>query len=289
MTTPMIPSDDGGPPTSFIAIIDVDDAVGQSILEELTREGIAAFAEPLAPTVDQGQTLDDSQIPGEGRDSDGDQDPRTADVRIHVDRTRVPVARAIITSRLPQAGSRFLAPRDTIAPSLSTEQVDEAWAQLIRGWEPDDDQDEQDDRDPGPHDRRLGGSGLSERLIRRHGPASTDPHNPGETAEPSESATGLGSGPRDYAGGYDPLDDDDADTERFVPPEPPPLPIPRHTLDIVGWSAVIGGPVVLVANQVLAWGSWLSGVGVAAFMGGFVVLVARMRGDRDHDDPGAVV
>jgi hypothetical protein len=268
MTNSMTPGDANSPQPSFIAIIDVDDSVANAVLEELTREGIAAYAEPLVES------------------SGGTATSAAAGVRIHVDRSRVPVARAIITSRLPQAGSRFLSPRDTTAPALSSDEVDEAWAKLVQGWEPD-----SGSADDG---RRRGGSGLSERLIRRPSPASghqehpISPENPTGPSDGPEPSPGSSTGPRDYTLDHDLLDDADG-ADRFVPPEPPPLPRPRHTLDIVGWSAAIGGPTLLVANQVLAWGSWLSGIGVAAFMGGFVLLVARMRTERDHDDPGAVV
>ena len=293
MTTPMMPAEGGDPQPSFIAIIDVDDTIADSVLEELTREGIAAYAVPLGDTPadsPSGAALD----PAAGTSADATGAP-PAEVRIHVDRSRVPVARAIIASRLPQAGSRFLTPRDTAAPSLTAEEVDEAWARLVRGWDPSTDSQNTDPRLDGSRGESPGGSGLSDRLIRRHGSRPIDPADPADLTGPV-GATGptdragapaeASKGPRDYALDHDPLDDD---AEGFVPPEPPPLPRPRHSLDIIGWSGAIGGPAVLVANQVLSWGSWLSGVGVAAFMGGFVILVSRMRNERDHDDPGAVV
>jgi len=40
---------------------------------------------------------------------------------------------------------------------------------------------------------------------------------------------------------------------------------------------------------VLSWDSWLSGLGVAATIGGFVALVARMKERGPDDDDGAVV
>lgn len=260
MTIPTTPSGDGSAQPSFIAIIDVGETLAESVLEELTREGIAAYAEPLQPPHEVES------------DSTPDQ------VRIHVDRSRVPVARAIISSRLPQVGSQFLSPRDTPASTMSTQEVDEAWARLIQGW------------DPATEERRIdrdrGGSGLSDRLIRRHGPNAPDsPDALSPTPTPQESANPASSaGPRDYF-----VDQDLFEEEGFSPPEPPPLPRPQHAWDIVGWSGAIGGPLVLVANQVLAWGGWISGVAIAAFAGGFAVLITRMRDERDHDDPGAVV
>jgi hypothetical protein len=46
---------------------------------------------------------------------------------------------------------------------------------------------------------------------------------------------------------------------------------------------------VLVAN-VLGWDRWMSGLGVAITIGGFVALVARMKDEREDDgNDGAVV
>ncbi len=61
------------------------------------------------------------------------------------------------------------------------------------------------------------------------------------------------------------------------------------------WLAVLGGPALLLVDAVVwreisGWPAW---VGITAFLGGFVTLVARMK-DRDEDEPedpdhGAVV
>ncbi|WP_229758571.1 DUF805 domain-containing protein [Peterkaempfera bronchialis] len=99
--------------------------------------------------------------------------------------------------------------------------------------------------------------------------------------------SGPPPGPRDWDAPQDPDDD------HFVPPEPPPLPR-GDTTTTFAWIAVLGGPALLLFSA-LAWrdiSGWPALLGVVAFIGGFVTLVARMR-DRDEDDEdphgGAVV
>lgn len=79
--------------------------------------------------------------------------------------------------------------------------------------------------------------------------------------------------------------------EHFEPPEPPPLP--RGDLySRLAWSGVIGGPTVLLIAAFLGGDlpSYAIVLALAAFVGGFVTLVARMPGDRPDDpDDGAVV
>ena len=99
---------------------------------------------------------------------------------------------------------------------------------------------------------------------------------------------GAGRGPRDGS-----VPDDPAD-EHYVPPPPPPLP----KLDPItkgAWLALFGGPLyLLIATAV---GGSVSGLAVflsvAAFVGGFAILVLRMDnggGPRDSGpDDGAVV
>ncbi|MGH3211660.1 MAG: hypothetical protein ACRDNO_28270 [Trebonia sp.] len=87
--------------------------------------------------------------------------------------------------------------------------------------------------------------------------------------------------------------DDHAD-DHFVPPVPPPLP----RLDPVtkgAWLALFGGPLYLLISTAI--GATISGLAaflaVAAFVGGFVILVLRMDNgrppDSGSDDDGAVV
>ena len=101
-------------------------------------------------------------------------------------------------------------------------------------------------------------------------------------------ASAVGSGPRDA-----PLPEDPA-AEHFVPPVPPPLPRLQPATKLA-WIALFGGPLYLLIST--AVGATISGLAaflaVAAFVGGFVVLVLRMDNgrppDSGPDDDGAVV
>jgi hypothetical protein len=88
-------------------------------------------------------------------------------------------------------------------------------------------------------------------------------------------------------------DDEDDEEEHFIPPPPPPLP----ALDPVAkgaWTALFGGPAFLLITTTagLTIPGWATFGAVAAFVGGFAVIVARM-GDRPSrgsgPDNGAVL
>ena len=79
--------------------------------------------------------------------------------------------------------------------------------------------------------------------------------------------------------------------EHFVPPEPPPLPR-GDTISRLAWAGVIGGPLVLLIAALFGGDlpAALLLAALAAFIGGFVTLVARMPGESPDDpDHGAVV
>lgn len=79
--------------------------------------------------------------------------------------------------------------------------------------------------------------------------------------------------------------------DRFVPPEPPPI-TSTDLASRLAWLGVLGGPLVLLLAA-LAWSrlpTLVVVLSLAAFVGGFITLVARLPRDRDDGpDDGAVV
>jgi hypothetical protein len=81
------------------------------------------------------------------------------------------------------------------------------------------------------------------------------------------------------------------DDEHFVPPTPPPIPR-TDMITMMAWAGVFGTPVLFAGAYVL--GQSVSGlvsmIALIAFIGGFGVLISRLRGHDPHDpDSGAVV
>lgn len=150
------------------------------------------------------------------------------------------------------------------------EDVDAEFARIIAGWD-----DSPDSLDPSGH----GTSSVVD---------STSPTVPGTTAgasTPPPRPTPPMPGPRDFM-------PDDEPEDRYLPPDPPPLPRGDPAL-VVSWAAVLLGPLFLLFAG-LFWRNaspvWL-GLAVASFVGGFIALVLRMPAHRhdDSDDDGAVV
>jgi len=77
--------------------------------------------------------------------------------------------------------------------------------------------------------------------------------------------------------------------EHYEPPEPPPLPRPSPG-SRWAWAALIGGPAFLIGWRLLGLpaGGVALLIGLAAFVGGAVVLLAGTR-EREPGDDGAVV
>ena len=132
-------------------------------------------------------------------------------------------------------------------------------------------------------------------------PSPTSPPSPSvepmETTEPTPRPVEPGLFDTSY------LDAQAADNDRaaaawaeeghFVPPEPPPVPrtTPARRL---AWIGLFGAPILMLLAVIghLSYPTWVSMGLVAAFVGGFVFLVATMErhdGDGWGGDNGAVV
>ncbi len=98
---------------------------------------------------------------------------------------------------------------------------------------------------------------------------------------------------------FRPVWDDPVETEatwddegHFIPPTPPPLP-PMEPRRRMAWGGLFGAPALMLVAVVLGWRlpGIVSAALAAAFVGGFVYLVATMperRGDGSGDN-GAIV
>jgi hypothetical protein len=116
-------------------------------------------------------------------------------------------------------------------------------------------------------------------------PGPPFPSKPTLPATPA--GPGAGRGPRDAPIPEDPADD------HYIPPPAPPLP-KLEPVTKGAWLALFGGPLYLILATILGWSvsSLAAFLAVAAFVGGFALLVLRMDSgppkDRGPDD-GAVV
>jgi hypothetical protein len=132
------------------------------------------------------------------------------------------------------------------------------------------------------------------------GSAATDPDAAG--SDPARGRTvrrgprhrlpdgGIAGGGYELGGVFDAAEPDDPH-DRFMPPEPPPISSTDLTSRLA-WLGVIGGPLFLLIAA-LVWRTLPTLVvigALAAFIGGFITLVARLPRDRgDGSDDGAVV
>jgi hypothetical protein len=152
---------------------------------------------------------------------------------------------------------------------------DEIWRDLVARLDPGPqaDAEEPPADTPWPAQEDLDVRSFGARVVK---PADPDARPPGpDPALPAELA---GSAPAE------------SDDEHYIPPPPPPLP---H-LDPVtkgAWLALFGGPAYLLTATMAGWTmpAWAAFCAVAAFIGGFAVLVVRMGDDDRGDDDGAVV
>jgi hypothetical protein len=85
---------------------------------------------------------------------------------------------------------------------------------------------------------------------------------------------------------------DDPEDGHYIPPPPPPLPTLTPAAK-GAWVALFGGPAYLLVGTLAGWTvpGWALFLAIAAFVGGFIVLVLRLGDgqDRDSGSGGAVV
>jgi hypothetical protein len=101
------------------------------------------------------------------------------------------------------------------------------------------------------------------------GPASTPGRDQARVIRPASAPA-----PRSPSAGEE---FEEYEDEHFIPPPPPPLP----QLDSVAkgaWAALAGGPAYLLIASLAGWvvPGWAALASVAAFVGGFTVIVIRL-------------
>ena len=174
---------------------------------------------------------------------------------VYVDATRRDHARAVIDHYLEELREEL------------------AWASLVAGF--DDPREDEVPRWP-----------ASEDVPTERGPDLAA--RSGRVLRPAETSIGFEE-LRDVAGDL-PRDDPE---EHFQPPTPPPVPLPDR-ISRAAWAALLGGPLFLVIATIFSLdvSGWAGLLALAAFVGGFVTLVARMEDRPPNDlggDDGAVV
>lgn len=181
--------------------------------------------------------------------------------RLWVARDRAAHARSVVAARLPHLRAELEAYADgagrDMRPSVSE---DDAWAQIVAAY--------------------------------NVAPAEGAPRWPvseGVEDEPSRAGDDPAPSPRERVARRDGVERED----HYEPPLPPPLPA-TDTLTKWAWAGLLGAPTffLLAAVLQLPVGNGAALLALAAFVGGFVTLVVRMR-DRpppeSGGDDGAVV
>lgn len=112
-----------------------------------------------------------------------------------------------------------------------------------------------------------------------------------EWTEPAASAEAEGSGSEETVGDGGRTDENLEVHDHFEPQTPPAIPR-GDAISRAAWAGVLGSPALLVLLSLLQWSppNWLTILLIGGFVGGFGVLVARLRGHHPDDpDNGAVV
>lgn len=253
MSTPR--RDNGLRAERYTRLADVDTHLADAVLERLRDAGVAAYSSPAAGR----RGYYGEMVPPFGP-SDS----------VWVDSARRDEAQGLVDAFLAEVAgeadreSATQAELESGTPTELDSALDSAWAGIVAAW----------DREPtDPVPRWPASEDIDER----------------DTPEGADEQRTSGALPT-----YVPESDRaHRDEEHFEPPPPPPLP----SVDTVGrfaWAGVLGGPAVLLLGTFAGFpiAGWVGGLAVAAFVAGFVTLVARMKDRPDTDsgpDDGAVV
>ncbi len=266
--------DNGLHASTYSLLVDVESHVVDGVLEHLRSHEIAAY---VAPADGRRGPYGDTVLPVSPSDS------------VYVDNARRDTARDLV--------DRYLADvRDELA-----------WAGIVAGF----DRESTAAVAPWPASEDIlpvgevpGAPDAIALNLRALDPQSADPDH----ADPDHADPDRGDPDADHAGssrnpqrraadttiGFEELRGAVRDAEgHFEPPPPPPLPT-IDTISRFAWAAVLGGPLLLIIGTVLRLdlGGWPGLLGLGAFVGGFVTLVARMKDRPPADlggDDGAVV
>jgi hypothetical protein len=233
---------------SYVAIADLDPHLADAMLDALREEGVAAYAVPITH-----RHHGDFTLPRYRRLLD----------RLHVDSSAADHAREVLDERLPELMTDFQRTDEQLAEPDERLTDDAIWASIVAAYD-------SSPADPVPRwpvseDLPTDDGSPNGRVVRRVGSGEPD-----DSPAPAPAAA--------------PTKGED---DHYVPPPPPPLPT-ADPITRFAWAGVVGGPLFFIIADVLhmRMANWMAVLAIAAFVGGFVTLVARMKDRPPSDDTG---
>lgn len=139
-------------------------------------------------------------------------------------------------------------------------------------------------QEPGPFDKAHLGQPPFDHAPHGTGADSSTPVSPIGGADSAGPASGPGADqarvirPATAPAPRPPAEDEGPDeAEHYIPPPPPPLPH-LDPMTKGAWAALLGGPAYLLVASIAGWvvPGWAALGAVAAFIGGFTVIVLRL-------------
>lgn len=243
---------------TYTPVADLNPQLADALLADLKTRGVAAYTKPVESTTAAGFDRPEYR--------DGVKD------RLYVDTLSADDVRAILAAH---------------DPDLVEANDDLAWEQIVAGF----DVAPALEVNPWPENENIDDALVDERDLAT--PDDATEHKPrlrwGSHHDHDES-----SDDEEFLAatrGRDSREDDHDEVhpaERFVPPEPPPLP-KLQPYQMLAWAGLIGGPALLVISALVSYTlpTLLLALAIVGFIGGFVTLVATMGNGHDDDwDPG---